>query len=192
MAEKKEKQNLFKLFFGRYFNVLMACLLFLFIFRPYDKSYIYIGIWQICFTTVLLSSIFKFNHHRWVQISACVTAVPALFCSWIGHFVEMPYVELTYLLFSFIFVFICIGSIIYRVILTARVTLETLRGVICVYFMIAFGFGYLYMLIEYAAPGSIILLRDVHETGQAHIFEHSFIMSELIYYSFVKIGRAHV
>ncbi len=188
MDAEPAKPSRFISFFKRYFNLLLTFLLLLFIFRPYDKGYIYIGIWQFCFTGVLLSSIFNCNHHKYIQVISSILAVPALICNWIGHFTRLPYVEFTYLLFSFLFVFICVSSIIARVILSARVTLETLRGVICVYFMIAFGFAYLYMLIEYFSPGSFVLLKGtLSSLPSRHVFEHNYVMSEIIYYSFVTL-----
>ncbi len=186
---KKRKENpAYISFFKRYFNILLTFLLLLFIFRPYDKGFVYIGIWQFCFTGLLLSSIFNCNHHRYIQIISSILAVPALICNWLAHFTNLPYIELIYLSFSFLFVFVCVSSIIDRVILSARVTLETLRGVVCVYFMIAFGFSYLYMLVEYFNPGSFYFIEGISTYFPTKdIFEHNRIMSEIIYYSFVTL-----
>lgn len=197
-GSKEAKTSLFVMFFRRYFNILLTFLLLLFVFRPYDRGFLYIGIWQFCFTGVLLSSIFNCNHHKYIQIITTILAIPALICNWIAHYIMSPFIEFTYLLFSFLFVFVCVCSIISRVILSARVTLETLRGVICVYFMIGFGFSYLYMLIEFFNPQSFSLLEGILKSLPSRdIFVHNHVMSEIIFYSFVTLitigfGDIHV
>ncbi|MCH9630703.1 MAG: hypothetical protein S4CHLAM37_07070 [Chlamydiia bacterium] len=186
-ATTKPTKKGFTAFCSRYFNLLLIFLILLFLFRPYNRSFIYIGIWQFCFIGVFLTSIFNCRHHRTTKAIAAIIAVPALFCNWFAHFYMITSLELTHLILTFIFICICAGSIISRVILNAKVTLETLRGVVCVYFMIAFGFSYLYLLIEYWIPGSFYFIEGFIKLPSDTILNHNHILSESIFYSFVTL-----
>jgi len=77
---------------------------------------------------------------------------------------------------------LCTVSTLYDVIRRARVTLETLRGVVCAYFMIAFVFAYIYCLLEYLIPGSFHLL--VKDTN---FVTYSRNLSQLMYFSFITL-----
>ncbi|PCI91368.1 hypothetical protein COB11_08455 [Candidatus Aerophobetes bacterium] len=174
-------------FCSKYFNLLLIFLILLFVFRPYNRSGVYIGIWQLCFIGVFISSIFNCRHHKSIKTLATAVAIPALLCNWFAHFYMITSLELTHLILTFIFICICVGSIISRVILNAKVTLETLRGVVCVYFMIAFGFSYLYLLIEYWVPGSFYFIEGIIKLPSNTILNHNHILSESIFYSFVTL-----
>ena len=87
-----------------------------------------------------------------------------------------------YLAFTALFIFICCSSIISRVILNAKVTLETLRGAICVYFMIAFGFAFTFYFIEFIVPGSFHLM-----SSSPDFYNHNHYISEMLYFSFVTL-----
>lgn len=166
---------------GKY-TVLLSFLLLLFIFRPYKTATIYPGIWKAVLTFALLLAIFDVHHRKFVKISASILAAPALIFSWILLFHPTKYVQFGISFFTALFLFICTSSIIYDVLLRARVTIETLRGVICAYFLVAFLFTYIYLVIEYFIPGSFMIDGIVvSELPSVRLY------SDLLYFSFVTL-----
>lgn len=169
-------------FFSGYYSLLLVFLFLIFILRPYDRSILYLALWKGCLTVVFFSSIFNCKHHRKVKILSIILGIPSLLLPWI-NFVETGEALLVInAVFSMLFISCVAASILYDVILRARVTMETLRGVICAYFMIAFAFAYMYYLVEFLVPGTI------HFAGRAisiHNFPH--FLSEMFYFSFVTL-----
>ncbi len=166
----------------KYFSFLLIFLILLFVFRPYDRSGFYTGAWQFCLTGVFIASIFNVQHTKAVTRWIIGLGVPALFCNWFMLiYQDFIFTTLFYLL-TFSFIMVCSGSIISKVLLNAKVTMETLRGVVCVYFMIAFGFAFLFVMIEYLVPDSFILTADAR-----HFYEHTHVLSEMMYFSFVTL-----
>lgn len=164
------------------YNLLLTFLVFLFLFRPYGTADFYPGIWKIFLTLALLLAIFDVHHRRFVKISASILAIPALIFSWVLLFYPTHFNEAALSFFSALFLLICTTSIIYDVILRARVTAETLRGVVCAYFLVAFLFGYIYAVIEYFLPGSLTINGHMFsDLPTVHLF------SEMLYFSFVTL-----
>ncbi|HEY5234544.1 MAG TPA: ion channel, partial [Rhabdochlamydiaceae bacterium] len=83
---------------------------------------------------------------------------------------------------AIVFMVLCTISTLYDVIRRAKVTLETLRGVVCAYFMIAFVFAYIYYLLEYLFPGSFHLI-----TRDPNFVTYSRNLSQLMYFSFITL-----
>ena len=165
-----------------HYKYLLILLITLFIFRPYDAGFTYLAIWKTFFTCAILTAIFNCKHHLKVKIIAIITAIPTLLLGWIELYYASPIVFVIHILFILCFLWVCTTSIIYDVILHARVTIETLRGVVCAYFMIAFVFAYMYYLVEYLIPGSFNLItRDVS------FITYSRNLAELMYFSFVTL-----
>lgn len=178
--KRKIRQACTYLFSG-YYNLLLLSLLLLFIFRPYDRGFFYLGIWKLLLTSVFLSAIINIKHHRIVKIISVGLMVPALVLTWLNLFHPMEVLFVTDASLTFLFMLICTGSIVADVVIRARVTLETLRGVICAYFMVAFAFAYIYYLIEYVSPDSFHLITRVST------FSYNHYLSEMLYYSFVTL-----
>ena len=132
-------------------------LIILFAFRPYDKGIEYVAVWKGLFTLALRAAIFNCKHHKAVKTAAIILAIPTLLFSWLELFYPPEIFFLLNVIFTIAFLWVCTTSILYDVILYARVTVETLRGVVCAYFMIAFLFAFAYYLIEYLLPGSFHL-----------------------------------
>lgn len=165
-----------------YYNYLLLFLIVLFAFRPYQKSIEYMTCWKTFFTITLLTAIFNCKHHRKVKIAAIAFAIPTFLFSWLELFFISELCFILNVLFTVAFLWICTTSILYDVVLNARVTVETLRGVVCAYFMIAFLFAYAYYLIEYLLPGSFqLLFRDVS------FVTFSRNLSQMMYFSFVTL-----
>ena len=176
-------KHLFHRLNSGYYNFLLIFLIILFTSRPYDRGIVYVALWKLFFTCAFFTAIFNVKHHRGVKLSAVILAIPTLLFSWLelyGHSPQLFFIM--NVLFTIAFLAVCTSSILFDVILHAKVTLETLRGVVCAYFMIAFLFAYVYYLIEYLFPGSFHLVeRDVS------FVTYSRNLSEMMYFSFVTL-----
>lgn len=177
----KKVRQAFSLVFSGYYNLLLLSLLLLFIFRPYDRGFVYLGVWKLLLTTVFLSAVFNIKHNRIVKIISTSLMIPALILTWLNLFHPMEVLFVTDASFTFLFMLLCTGSIVSDVVIRGRVTLETLRGVISAYFMVAFAFAYIYYLIEYVSPDSFHLISRVST------FSFNHYLSEMLYYSFVTL-----
>jgi voltage-gated potassium channel len=169
-------------FFSGYYSLLLISLFLLFILRPYDRGIVYLAIWKACLTLVLFSSIFNCKHHRKIQIMATILVIPTFILTWINLFDRNEIMLVINAICTVLFISCITASILYDVIRRARVTLETLRGVICAYYMIAFAFGYIYYLVEFILPGTISFAG---RTVSVHNFTH--FLSEMLYFSFVTL-----
>lgn len=172
----------FHRFNAGYYNYLLIFLVLLFAFRPYRHDLHYLATWKTLFTITLLTAIFNSKHHPRVRVAAIAVAIPTLVFSWLELFYTSPSCFILNVIFTAVFLGICTTSILYDVILNAQVTVETLRGVVCAYFMIAFLFAYIYYIVEYLIPGSFhLLFRDVS------FVTYSRNLSEMMYFSFVTL-----
>jgi len=171
-----------KKFCNGYFTQLLISLVLLFIFRPYDRGPIYLAIWEFLLTLVFLSAIFNCDHSKKVKRLSTCLAIPAFIFEWLNLFYPLKIFSLLFLGFMIVFIFITTGSIIKKVVINARVKLETLKGVVCAYFMIAFGFSFCYFFIDLIAPGSFSF-----SNVDPAILTHSHYLSELMYFSFVTL-----
>lgn len=175
-------RNWLQRFFSGNYNILLILLFLLFIFRPYDYHEIYIGVWKTLLTLSLIIAIFNCNHTRATKCTISILAVPTIILSWINLYETYRSVFIAVAVLTAVFMIICVSSIVYDVLLRARVTLETLRGVICAYFLVAFIFAYVYLLLEYVAPGTMTIRDQVHD-----IFPHTHYFSDMLYFSFVTL-----
>lgn len=165
-----------------YFTQLLISLILLFIFRPYDRGNIYMSIWQFFLVVVFISAIFNCDHSKKVKIVSACFAIPALILQWINLAYHSDTIAMIFLFFTIVFAFITTASIIKKVIINARVRLETLKGVVCAYFMVAFGFSFVYFFISLLHPDSF------HFNSQnPEMFSHSHYLSEMMYFSFVTL-----
>ncbi len=154
----------------------------LFVFRPYSLSVFYIATWKLLLAGMILSSIFNCHHKRYVKWTAVGLAVPSVFFSWLNLAHPSISLFIAESACTILFMTLCVCSILYDVILRAHVTLETLRGVICAYFMVAFAFAYAYYLIEYLTPGTFQFTYK-----QISTFSFTHFISEMLYFSFVTL-----
>lgn len=164
------------------YNSLLIILLLLFVFRPFFTAVFYPAIWKFFLTLGLLLAIFDIHHRKWVKIIATILAIPAIIFSWLFLILHTSFFEVLTISFTTAFLLICTCSIIYDVVLRARVTLETLKGVISAYFLFAFLFGYMYTLIELIVPGSFSIDGMTHP--DLSILDY---FSKMFYFSFVTL-----
>lgn len=168
--------------FSGYFSQLLLFLILLFISRPYDREGIYVAIWELFFVLLFLSAIFNCNHSKTVKILAPIFAFPALISQWISLFYHSQTFTIVYLICTIIFILLITTSIVKSVVINARVKMETLRGVICAYFMIAFGFAFIYLFLSVIFQNSFYFsLVDFEQTNHVHY------LSEMMYFSFVTL-----
>lgn len=170
-----------KLFTG-YYSILLVLLLLLFIFRPYENQILHLAIWQFFLTAALLTAVFTGKHSRVMKYIASTLAVPSVLLCWINLIRPLSLIFVVNVTFILIFLLVVSAAVIYDVVLRARVTLETLRGVICAYFMVGILFAYLYYLIEFLYPGSFKLINI-----EASIFAYADYLSQLIYFSYITL-----
>ncbi len=178
----KKTINRWKKFTTGYYNLLLFFIILLFIFRPYNRSDIYTASWIFLLAGTILASIFNCHHHRYVKWAAVILAIPTVAFSWLNlmHPHEFEFIGNT--VCTILFMTLCATSILYDVVLRAHVTLETLRGVICAYFMVAFVFAYLYYMIEYLNPGTFQFAQK-----EVSLFSYTYYISEMLYFSFVTL-----
>jgi voltage-gated potassium channel len=168
-------------FLTGHYNLLLLNLTLLFIFRPADRGFIYLGVWKILLTGVFFAAIFNVHHPRVVKNITWFLMVPALVLTWLNLFHHMEILFVADASLTAIFILICTGSIVSDVLIRTKVNLETLRGVICAYFMVGFAFAYIYYLIEYVNPGSFHLIERVST------FAYNQYLSEMLYFSFITL-----
>ncbi len=130
---------------------------------------------------VFFSAIFNVNHPRVVKTITGFLMIPALLLTWLNLFHPMEVLFVSDATLTATFILICTGSIVSDVLVRSKVNLETLRGVICAYFMVGFAFAYIYYLIEYVSPDSFHLIQRVST------FSFNQYLSEMLYYSFVTL-----
>jgi hypothetical protein len=178
---KKVRHTLYKLVSG-YYNLLLLFLTTLFIFRPYEADDLYLACWKLLLTATLLTAIFNSKHHKVTKWITSILAIPTVILCWINLEHNMGWIFVSNAVCTILFMAITTGSILYDVVLKARVTVETLRGVICAYFMVAFLFAYLYYLVEYLVPGTFHF-----PNGVIPLFSYALYISEMLYFSFVTL-----
>ncbi len=169
-------------FFSGYFSELLLFVLLLFIFRPVSDEPVYIGIWKFFFTLVFLGAIFNCHHPRPIKITALCLGLPAMGLTWFSEFMHnTPILFLASNFITLIFLLLVTASVLYQVVLGAKVTLDTLRGAICAYFLMAFSFSFIYVIIEIIHPGSFHIPQL---TGSVH---YHYYLSQMMYFSFQTI-----
>lgn len=169
-------------YFSEYYSLLLIFLFLLFILRPYDRGIVYLAVWKACLTLVFFTSIFNCKHHRSIRILATILGIPTFIMTWVNLFDHNEIILVINAFLSVLFISSIAASILFDVIRRARVTLETLRGVVCAYFMIAFAFAYIYYLVEFIQPGTIYFADRV-----VSIHSYPQFLSEMLYFSFVTL-----
>ncbi len=172
----------FKKFCSGHYTLLLLFIILLFTFRPYNRGEMYTGVWKLLIASTILASIFNCHHKRVIKWTASVLAIPTVVLSWMNLIHPSESIFVANAACTVIFMTLCAASILYDVVLRAHVTLETLRGVICAYFLVAFVFAYLYFLVEYIIPGSFQFTAK-----EVPIYAYSYYISEMLYFSFVTL-----
>ncbi len=182
MGYIRSRESFFSFLKGNY-NILMMSLIVLYILRPYDYGGMYNSFWKLALVGSILFAIFKAHHSPFVRIAALLLAIPSVFFSWTLSLDPTKAISFGITSSTALFLTLAAISILKDVILKARVTLETLRGVVCVYFLFAFLFAYLFLLIELLDPGSILIRGEI-----VPVFPNETLyFCEMLYFSFGTI-----
>lgn len=163
------------------FKQLLLFLILLFCFRPFNMGPGYIALWHIVFTGVLLSAIFNCPHSRQVHITCLVLGIPTFVANWASIFYVREWLFILALMLSLIFLVFAIFSLLQRVIL-GKVNADTLRGTICVYFMIGFAFALGFTALELLVPHSFKGLESLVGT-----YPHGNYHPQLVYFSYITL-----
>jgi len=137
----KIKNSLFKAFSGSY-TILLIFLVLIFLFHPHKIDIIYTNVWRGFFAATLLLAVFNCKHSLPIKIISLILAIPALVLGLLRGFYHVDFNVYAEVGSVILFFSVCAASILYDSILKSRVNAETLRGVICVYFIIAFIFSH--------------------------------------------------
>lgn len=170
-----------KFFWGEY-NLLLLFLFFLFVFRPSSRGDTYLVLWQLVFAGVLVAAVFNYRHQKAMRIASALLAGPAIVLNWMSLYYESPLIIGLFLLVSFLFILLIALAIVNQVVLHAKVTLSTLRGVVCAYFLLGFSFAFGYALIEFWQPGSFNSVLP-----EPLAWAHTHYLSEMMYFSFITL-----
>ena len=164
------------------YNLLLICLSFLFIFRPNEKTSLYLGLWKFFLTGAILTAIFSCRHLKKVKLAEIYLAIPTVLLCWIDLWWSHPVLLVLTSSLSVLFTFLCAISIIHDILKAPLVSFETLKGAISAYFLIAFGFAYLFWVIEYITPETFSINQKI--IPALHYAEY---VSEMLYFSFVTL-----
>jgi hypothetical protein len=166
-------------FFSGNYNALLILLILLFIFRPFSGSMFYLGFWKIGLTATLVAAIFNCDHPPIIKKIVMFLAIPSLVLTWFDQFYLVEPVVVSFSLLTSLFIFVCTLSILRDVLLRRKVSAESLRGVVCAYFLVGFLFSYLFFVDEYMRPGTFVLNGKV-----IPVFPHPYYLAQMLYYSF--------
>jgi len=165
-----------------HYSILLLFLFLLFVFRPYNYGTLYTEGWKTFLTLTLIVSIFNCNHSFKTKIAISLLAIPVLVLTWLNLAYKSTDSYVLASLLTAIFMFISAASIVKDVLMRPKVTLETLRGLICAYFIVAFLFGYVYFFLEYVSPNTMQI-----NSHFVSINEHPHFFSDMLYFSFVTL-----
>jgi hypothetical protein len=182
MTLRQSKQSVSHFVQGNY-NILMIVLILSYILRPCDYGGLYNSIWKSCLVGAIVFAIFNARHSIKVRSLVVLLAIPSVLFSWFSEFDESKPVVVGIVISTVIFLTVCAIFILKDVMLKARVTLETLRGVVCVYILFAFLFAYLFIAIEVMVPGSILIRGSILPVFP----DVTLYFCEMLYFSFGTI-----
>ena len=171
-------QRIFTFLNGPY-NILLILLVLLFTFRTYTDHIYLLALWKPLLAAILLITIFVRRRNKKIRAISVFFAIPSVLFSWVNLWSEHPAFFILNAIATIVFLGISVSAVVYDVLLRDPVNFETLRGVICVYFLLGFAFAYFYYLVEYLSPGSI----PITHTGES--FSYSYYLSDMLYFSFL-------
>lgn len=164
------------------YNILLFFLVSLFIFRTHSDNFFLLAFWKLILAISLSNAIYNLRIKIRIKRLIFLLAIPPVIISWINLWLEAhPTLFIANDLFTILFLGLCAIVIVHDVITREPVTFETLRGVICAYFLVAFTFAYFYYLMEFLSPGSIPVSHIAEE------FSYTHSLSDMLYYSFLTM-----
>ena len=172
--------NLFKAFkeqySGRYY-ILFLSLIMLFILRPFLEDFFkYPFILDIFLSLVLFSGVYAVCENRFQAVLSTVVAALSIGIWWSAQFYQNRILDILSAIMGIIFFYHIALTIFYDIFSKTKATINIIFGALCAYFMIGFGWGFVYILADLIMPGSF-------QIAEAHIIT----FSDYSYYSFVTL-----
>ena len=161
---------------GRY-SLLLLALIMLFILRPFLEGFFKVSfILDLFLSFVLFSGVFAVCQNKLHLIISTVIASLSFGVWWRLYFTVNPALEFLSAIMGIIFFFHIAITIFVDIFRKKEATINVILGAMCAYFMIGFGWGFIYRLVELITPGSFQI---------ATVNEITF--SDYSYYSFVTL-----
>jgi len=133
-------------------------------------------IFNIFYSTILLSAAYAVSESPGYFFLALVLAGPALVLGWINNFLGIPWLEFGAHVLTVFFLMLVAMLIISHVLKTEKVTPEKIFGALSVYLLLGVIWAFLYLVVDFLAPGSFRYGQDRALTD-----------AEMVYYSFVTL-----
>lgn len=165
------------------YNFLLIFLFLLFISRPNQPIPISIELWKIFLVSTVLLAIFNANHPFTTRIVVTALGIPSVALTIADVSTQSPLFNFGVPISTGLFLGVCAFSILRSVIINARVTIETLRGAVCVYFLVAFTFAHIFSVIELIYPHTFQINGEYFD----FLSNRYFYFSQLLYFSFVTL-----
>jgi len=161
---------------GRYYLLLLA-LIMLFILRPFLEGFFKLGfILDLFLTFVLFSGVYAVSKNKLQLIISIVIASLSFGVWWSLHFTNNHILDFLSVILGIIFFGHIALTIFIDMFSKKEATVNIILGAMCAYFMIGFGWGYLFRLAELVSPGSFQIATANEIT-----------FSDYSYYSFVTL-----
>lgn len=177
---KKIKSSTFS-FIKEYYSILLLLLLLLFIFRPTLQDVLYFAVWKLVLACTFISVVFKTQFPKKIKVIASLFAIPAVFFDWVSLWQTSEIFYILNVFFTLVFILICTIAILYHAfVITRFISIDTLKAVICAYFMVAFFFAYSFYLLEVLHPDSFNL-------SETELSDPAFYISKMLYFSFTTL-----
>ena len=139
---------------GRFLFLLISITL-MFTLRPFLESFIGIRVLVDIFATlILLSGIYAANSNKRVFRIALLIAFPALIAHWSNYFVKAHSSFLASEICSGFFYAFMVVIILNYLFKEKEITVDTIAGAICAYFLIGLMWSSVFAILEFAQPGS--------------------------------------
>jgi len=165
-----------KKYAGRYFFLLLA-LIILFIIRPFLEQFFHSGfILDVVLTFVLISGVYAACKNRSNLISSIVVAFLSFGTWWGTYFSKHAFLEGLGAVMGIIFFFHIALTILIDIFRSKEASIEVILGACCTYFLIGFGWGFIYRLTDFITPGSFQITTS-----------DSITFSDYAYFSFVTL-----
>jgi voltage-gated potassium channel Kch len=150
--------------------------------RPYYAKELVLGFWKLAVTGSILYALFTCTHSKWIRITEVILSILAVGFSWVTLWTSDRWSVVIAAVSSMAFVFLFAISIVHQVLVAKKVSLNTFKGAICAYLLMAVGFAHLYWFIDFLHPKSFLLANNpIEATCYAQY------LSEMIYFSFVTL-----
>jgi hypothetical protein len=153
---------------------LLGTVVIIFVVLPLTRSGSQLAnlIGAVLFSAILLWGLWSLSEHRRHLIVGIVLMAPAFILTILHHLVEIPIVELTWLISNSLALAFLIVMLLRRLFRTERVTADTLSAAISGYFLLGILWSFAYALLLQLDPDAF---RAVGSGGASDLFYFSFV-----------------